>query len=70
MPGHACPNTNLALSRHWLARLVRLDHFGAWFEIALTVMLLNGTLVPFMVTAPKVQVELPSEIVLDPAGAD
>jgi hypothetical protein len=58
------------LSRRWLARLVGLDHFGAWFVIALTVMLLNATLVPFMVAAPKVQVELPSEIVLDSVGAD
>ena len=58
------------LSRRGLARLVGLDHFGAWFVIALTVMLLKGTLVPFMVAAPKVQVELPSEIVLDSAGAD
>jgi hypothetical protein len=52
------------------SRMVGLDHFGAWFVIALTVMLLKGTLVPFMVAAPKVQVELPSEIVLDSAGAD
>jgi hypothetical protein len=58
------------LSRHWLARLVGLDHLGAWFVIARTAMLLKGTLVPFMVAAPNVQVELPSEIVLDSAGAD
>ncbi len=52
-----------------LADAIGLDHFGAWFVIALTVMLLNGTLVPFMVAAPKVHVKLPSETVLDPAGA-
>ena len=60
----------MMLSRRWLVRLVGLDHFGAWFVIALTVMLLKATLVPFMVAAPKFQVELPSEIVLDSAGAD
>jgi len=49
---------------------IGLDHFGAWFVLALTVMLLNGTLVPFMVAAPKVHVKLPSETVLDSAGAD
>jgi len=37
-------------------RLVGLDHFEGWFVIALTVMLLKGTLVPFMVAAPKVHV--------------
>jgi hypothetical protein len=58
------------LSRHWLTRFVGLDHFEAWFVIALTVMLLKGTLVPFIVAAPKVQEELPSETVLEPAGAD
>ncbi len=41
-------------------------HFAAWFVITLIAMLLNGTLVPFMVTAPTVQVYLPSDIVLDP----
>ena len=49
---------------------IGLDHFGAWFVIVLTVMLLKGMLVPFMVAAPRIQVELPSEIVLDSAGAD
>lgn len=38
--------------------------------IALTVMLLKGMLVPFMVAAPKVQAWVPSETVLDSAGAD
>ena len=41
-----------------------------WFVTALTVMLLKGTLVPFIVAPPKNHVELPSETVLDSAGAD
>lgn len=38
--------------------------------MALTLMLLNGTLVPFIVAAPRVHVLLPSEIVLDSASGD
>ena len=58
------------LSGGRLARRLGLDHFGAWFVIALTVMLLKGTLVPFMMAAPKTQVEVPSEMILDSGGAD
>jgi hypothetical protein len=57
------------LSRGWRARLVGLDHLDMRFVVALTVMLLKGTLVPFMVAAPKVQVTPPSETVLDCSGA-
>jgi len=32
----------------------RRDHFGVWFVIALIVRLVKGTLVPFLVAAPKV----------------
>lgn len=38
------------------------------FVIVLTVILLKGTLVPFIVAAPKYQVVSPSETVLDSAG--
>ena len=42
--------------------------FAPGFVLALIAMLLNGTLVPLMVTAPKCQVTVPSETVLDSAG--
>jgi len=47
------PNQSLMLSRRWLVRLVGRDHFGVWFVIALIVRLVKGTLVPFLVAAPR-----------------
>ena len=46
----------------WLRRLVRRHHFDTSLVFTLIVMFVAGTLVPFIVMAPKNHVLLPSEI--------
>jgi len=70
VPGGSLQHQNLTPDRRWVPGIGGPDHLGAWFVTALTVMLLRGRLVPFMVAPPKNHVELPSETILDSAGAD
>jgi hypothetical protein len=45
----------------WLQRLVRRHHFDTSLVLTLIVIFVAGTLVPFIIMAPKCHVLLPSE---------